>query len=159
MPYRNIPVIQVTIRSPRGILLMVPLFPFVFAIFAVSIVFLIWPEALEHSPIGFEARGYVHHLWHGALAAGSLAALWGMFSPEPHRIPMEAMGLMVLTGCFAMNLAALVEDLVWGHTSPPLGSGLDLILRIGLIAAFLIRIYILVFKPTVVIPRTVPNGD
>lgn len=164
MPYRNIPIITktVTIRSPRGILLLVVLFPVVFSIFILSIVFTIWPDILEHSPISFEPRGFWHHVWHYVgLMGGSLLALWGMLSPKPHRIPTEAAGLIVLTAALGMNTAALVDDLLNESAPYPAASGLDLALRFGVIVMFIIRTYILLAQPEIRMPTTIApeSGD
>lgn len=113
--------------------------PVCVCLFVVAIVFTIFPEALEHSPVSFETRGVLHHIWHYALLFGALLVLIGLFLPTPaadigplrvkfrsrvevinaavRKLPwrpnplnVEFAGLVLLALCIALNLVALVVN-------------------------------------------------
>ena len=99
-------------------------------------VFTLSPEFLEHSPIGFEKRGAVHHVWHYMILIGGLTLLFGLLTED--RV-LEALGLV---GCGAPVLLNLVASLTAEDESlsGPLSaaSGIDIVVRLavlGLIAA------------------------
>lgn len=124
-------------------------FPIVVTLAIVSIVFTIWPEALEHSPIAFEERGVVHHIWHYSLMAATLICLYGMMSRKPWKLFAEMIGLSLIAAVLALNFVAQVAA-GWGDFGQV--NGLQLAVRSGLISGFLIRIGIIIFEPTIELP-------
>ncbi len=138
-----------SIRSPWAVMVLMPFqLPIVLAIFAVSIVFTIWPDALQHTPISFETQGLIHHIWHYSLMLGSLLVLVGLFWTSPKRLTVELVGLFVLMGALLMNMIALVAFAF----SPADGedpSGLGMAIRIGVIVGLGVRAYIVIREPIV----------
>lgn len=140
----------ISIRSPRAVLLLNPTLPLVLAAFGVSIVFTIWPEALNHSPIGFERRGIIHHVWHYTLFVGSALALVGMFGTFTRRLEVELFGTILLAGALTLNLIANVNEAFLPVDVVP--SGLGMAMRAGVIFVFVLRVYVLVARPHVDAP-------
>lgn len=151
-----------TLRSPFAVLVLMPFqLPVVLAIGLVSVVFTIWPEVLQHSPVGFETRGILHHVWHYSLLAGSVLALVGMFwTNQRLRLRIELAGLFVLMGAMTMNLIAIVAFISDGGRvgAEAETSGLDLALRVGIILGLACRAFIIVTAPIVTV-RPPKNGD
>lgn len=132
-------------RSPRNVLLLQPFQLFlVVALVAVSVVFTIWPEVLEHSPVSFEKRGVVHHGWHYLLLAGSLITLAGMLSASVRRLRLELVGVCLLVGALGVNLVAVLDDPGASNVS-----GLGVALRVAAILGLTTRAYIVATEPTV----------
>jgi hypothetical protein len=150
----DLPVINktISIRSPRAVILMNPLFPVIVCMFGIAVVFTVWPEALDHSPISFERSGIIHHVWHYALLGGSTLSLIGMFGTFKRRLEVELAGLIVIAGCLALNFIALLGQVSHPDERVYPASGLALALRIAVISMILIRCAILVFRPTVDAP-------
>jgi hypothetical protein len=123
--------------------------PLTLALFAVSVVFTVWPAALQHSPIGgFETQGPVHHIWHYVLMLGALLILVGMFWANTRRLTVELIGLSVLVGALMMNLIAVVAlALDPGSGEEP--SGLGMTIRVGVVLGLTVRAYIIVTEPVV----------
>lgn len=142
-----------SIRSPRSVLLLNPYqLPIVLCLFAVSVTFTFWPEVLEHTPLSFEARGIIHHLWHYALLVTSLLTLVGMFSARRWRLKAELIGVIGLIGVLGVNLVAFVAD-----ASREAPNGLDLAFRLGILLGFMLRAFTLVREPTVDLRETTPT--
>jgi hypothetical protein len=157
----DIPIVRGTfsIRSPRAVALLHPFqLPLVLGLAALAVVFTIWPAALNHTPISFETRGVIHHVWHYSLLAGAVIATVGMFVTHRRRLQIELSGLFLLTGAIVMNLVAVIAQ---ASTIPPTGeeapSGLGMALRAVVIAGLLVRTYTVVREPTVQIPSIRPN--
>lgn len=158
-------VVQVKPSRLRGVVLLRPMqFPLVVALLAVSVVFTIWPDALQHTPITFETQGLIHHIWHYSLLVGSVLCLVGMLWTNPRwQLPVELSGLCLLMGALMVNLIAL-SSLASSLSESPSGgdepSGLGLALRVGVILGLAIRAYIIVSEPNVtVISTTPPKGS
>jgi hypothetical protein len=120
------------------------------------LVFTIWPQALEHSPISFEKRGVVHHIWHYSLLGGSILSLYGMFSASKLRLQYEFIGLLILTNALLMNLVAQLDTY---FDAGPLAvhegvTGIGLGARIILVLILLLRMFVLYFEPKVDWPVT-----
>lgn len=149
-----------TIRSPRSVLLLYPFqLTIVVAILAVSVTFTFWPEALEHAPVSFEQRGVIHHVWHYALLAGSGGTLWGMLSASALRLKVELIGLCLLVGALAMNLATMVADALASTSLESSGlSGLEVALRAGVIAGLVVRAFTVTVEPTVELVNNQTEG-
>ncbi len=107
--------------------------PLMLAIFMVSVVFTIWPDALQHSPISFEKQGLVHHIWHYSLMLGALLVLIGLFWTSPRRLTVELVGLFALIGALMMNIIAIVALAIMPGTAEE-PSGLGMALRVGIIS-------------------------
>lgn len=138
----------IAIRSPRSVLLMAPFeFCIALSLWLTAIVFTIWPEALEHAPVSFEQRGFVHHTWHYALLFGSSLLMTGMLWAGVRRLQIELVGLFMVIGCLGVNLTAVLADTI--ATNDPLVSGLGVSLRAGVILGMLIRAFIVITEPTV----------
>ncbi len=149
----SIPIKQArfSIRSPWAVMVLMPFqLPLVISIFAVSIIFTIWPDALQHSPISFEPEGLIHHIWHYSLMLGSLLVLVGLFWTSPRRLTVELVGLFILMGALTMNLIALIAFAITpGDAVEP--SGLGMAVRIGVILGLAVRAYIIVAEPVVTV--------
>ncbi len=157
--HSDIPVVHgtFTVRSPRAVTLLHPFqLPLVLALAVLSVVFTVSPETLDHTPISFETRGVVHHIWHYTLLVGSLLATVGMFVAHRRRLQIELSGLFLLTGALAMNLVASIAE---ATTTVADGSptGLGMALRAGVIIGLLIRAYTVAREPTVQMPNTQTN--
>jgi len=127
--------------------------PITLAIFAVSVVFTIRPDALQHTPIGgFETQGFIHHVWHYSMMLGSLLVLVGLFWANTRRLQAELAGLFILIGALTMNLIALVAfALLPSDAEEP--SGLGMAIRVGVILGLGIRAYIVVAEPVVIVTQ------
>ncbi len=143
-----------SIRSPFAVMVLAPCqLPLMLVLGALSIVFTIWPDVLQHSPISFETRGVLHHVWHYSLLAGSMLALVGMFSTRAYRLRVELSGLSILLGAMTMNLIALVAAV---SSAGRVGdvvetSGLDLALRFGILVGLASRAFVIVTAPVVTV--------
>jgi hypothetical protein len=133
--------------------------PFVLGVLVVAIVFTAFPDLLEHTAVGFETRGAVHHLWHHSLTAGAalnLAGRWPWIVRWVGRIvafcgrkladsdvglTMQGIGLTLLLGCLALNLSALAS-------AGQLG-GLAMAIRLALMTGIAVRLFIIIRRPTV----------
>lgn len=149
-----------TLHNLRSTLLMNPIqLPLVLALMVVSITFTFWPQALDHSPVGFEQRGVVHHVWHYTLLLGSSLTLAGMLSTGRSRLQVEFIGLCLLIGMLAVNLIAMVGG-AYANAEPgvPPLAGMDVALRAGLILGLAVRAWTVVKEPTVDLVTTETNG-
>lgn len=141
----------ITLRNPRRVLLLNPFqTPLVVCLLAVSVVFTFWPEVLEHAPVGFEERGFVHHVWHYCLLLGAATTLVGMLVASRMRLKIELIGLILLSGTMAINLAAVVNEMVVAHMTT--AGGLGLAMRAAILAGLAMRIIIITRHPTVPLP-------
>lgn len=140
-----------SIRSPWAVAVLMPFYlPVTLAIFIVSVVFTLWPDVLEHSPISFETLGFWHHVWHYSLMLGSALILVGLFWVSVRRLTVELIGLSVLTGAMTTNIIALTAfAFASGDGEDP--SGLGLAIRAGVIAGLAVRAYVIVAEPIVTI--------
>lgn len=157
----RIPIIKsaLSIRSPRAVAILHPFqLPLVLVLAVLSIAFTIAPETLNHTPISFETRGIIHHVWHYTLLGGALLALVGMFAAARRRLQIELSGLFLLAAALTMNLVGLFTVSAATATTgdePP--SGLGMALRVGVIVGLLVRAYTVAREPTVQIPGTQIN--
>lgn len=149
---------SIALKSPRTVIAMNPGTVCISAsILLVAIVFTLWPDALEHSPIMFETRGAIHHVWHYALMLGAVLTLVGEFWASRRALVVELIGVSILTSAVAMNLAAMVaaalaaEQHVGHFEGGSMGapSGFGMALRAGVVAMFIIRSWVLVYQPQV----------
>ncbi len=132
-------------RNMRAVILLYGVeLPIIASLFVVSLVFTVWPGALEHSPISFEERGLVHHIWHYGLMAGSGAVLVGMLWNNRKRLKVELMGTVLLIGALGMNLLAVVTD-----DGPDTPSGIGIAFRVGAELGLVLRAWIIVSEPIV----------
>lgn len=156
----DIPVVRgsFSVRSPRAVALLHPFqLPLVFALAVLSVVFTVAPETLNHTPISFETRGVVHHIWHYyILLPGALLATVGMFVTHRRRLQVELSGLSLLAGALAMNLVAVIAEAV-NTPAEEASSGLGMALRAAVVVGLLARAYTVAREPTVAIPGTLPN--
>lgn len=137
-----------TIRSPRSVVLLQPFqLAIAVALTIVSVVFTIWPEVLDHTPVSFERRGLIHHTWHYLLLAGSVSTLAGMFSAGPRRLKIELVGLCLLIGALSINLTSAVAAAL--ATRPPEMSGLVVAMESAIIVGLVLRAFIVATEPTV----------
>lgn len=143
----------VKVRKPREVILLNSTVPFVLGMFLVSVVFTIWPEALEHTPIGFEQRGLIHHIWHYSLLFGSTAALFGQFIATKRRLQLELVGLIIVTSAVAMRFITVLAET--GFREFP---GLALALYLSTITMLLLRCYVIIKQPTVLLPAPVQTN-
>jgi hypothetical protein len=166
--FQATPVVQrtITMKNPRTVIAMNPgTVCITFAILIVAVVFTIWPDVLEHSPIAFETRGVIHHVWHYALMIGAAMTLIGEFGAFRKALVVEMVGVSLLTSAVAMNLAAMVVAAMTlesqGHFEGGGGapSGLGMALRAGVVAMYLIRTWVLVYQPIVRVQVTDPEGE
>lgn len=104
------------------------------AVFTVlGTVFTLSPEFLSHSPVGFESRGFVHHVFfHYMIWLGGAALVLGISSRDS---VFEVLGLV---GCLiptTLNLAAILSAEDIENTS-----GFDIALRVVVIAFVIARL-------------------
>ena len=142
------------VRGPRAVLLLHPFqVPITLALLVVAVVFLIFPEALEHTAVSFETRGPAHHLlFHYPLLFGAAFTLAGLLI-EGGRVLMtdltvaellEITGLTLMMGAVAVNFIALIA-------SGAELNGLVIAARCGMLAGFAVRLYILIVRPSVTV--------
>lgn len=127
-------------------------FPLALALFAVTVVFTIWPDVLEHSPIAYETQGLIHHVWHYSLLAGSVLVLAGMFGQFGRHLQVELAGLSIIGGAMMVNLLALVSTI--GQDDEP--SGFGMALRVGIIVGLVFRAVGIIRTPVVTVA---PRGE
>lgn len=127
--------------------------PIIASLFVVSLVFTVWPGALEHSPISFEERGLVHHVWHYTLLAGASLVLLGMLWNNRKRLKVELMGTVLLIGATGMNLLAVGTE-----EGPDAPNGLSIAYRAGILVGLALRAWIIVSEPVVPL-GTATTGD
>ncbi len=141
-----------SIRSPFAVMVLGPFqLPLILALGVVSVVFTIWPDALQHSAISFETRGILHHVWHYSLLVGSVLTLTGMFWTDNRRLRVELSGLFILMGSVMMNLIALVASAAAGNDEEAISSGLGMALRFGVLLGLAFRAFVIVSAPTVTV--------
>jgi hypothetical protein len=144
-------------RGLRRVVLLHPFeFPLTVCLLIVAGVFLVFPDALEHSPVSFEVRGVIHHVWHTMLFLGALLTVIGLFRLGARGLVWELVGLTLLLACLAMNLTALIANEL-GTATASTGehlSGIDAVLRIAAMSAIAIRIWIIATRPTVTMTVT-----
>lgn len=124
----------------------------VLSLLLTSVVFTVFPEALEHTPISFETRGIIHHAWHYLILASSASAAAGLMAMgnggQKHALHWapraRLMGLIGIMVSLLLNLIAVVSDDLSG--GPPAG-GLDLALRAAVVVFLGIRVYQIVRPP------------
>jgi hypothetical protein len=169
--YQEIPLTRqrtLTLKNPRTVIAMNPgTVCITGGILLVSIVFTLWPDLLEHSPIMFETRGLIHHAWHYALMLGATLTLIGEFWASRRALAVELLGVSMLTSAVAMNLAAMVTAALaaeqhighfeGGSTGAP--SGFGMALRAGVVAMYLIRSWVLIYQPQVRVRVTDTESD
>lgn len=112
------------------------------SLFAVSIVFWVTPDALEHTAVAFETRGILHHVWHGVLTAASALILMGLmwsYNKWIVKFKVRLLGLLGLFATLLMNLTSAVFDSVTTSGDDMLG-GIDFALRVAVITFLTIRI-------------------
>lgn len=123
--------------------------PLMFILVVIAALFLIVPEALEHTPVSFETRGWIHHGWHALLFVGAALNLTGRFvRGEARSLWMQFVGLAIILACLALNFTALIAGEVDGSGTEPLG-GLDVALRAALMIGIGVRLYIIRTRATV----------
>ena len=105
-----------------------------------GVIFTFSPELLEHSPVGFERRGAVHHIWHYTILMGGTALLLGIGMRDRllERIGLIGCGLPVVLNLIAL-MTADHESLTHGAPNPEL-SGMDVALRVIVIAMIVARL-------------------
>lgn len=104
------------------------------ATFAVlGTLFTLFPEFLEHSPIGFEKRGIVHHGWHYLILLGGFSLVLGVWLRDR---ALEAFGLVACGFPVLLNLVAIFTATDDFRDT----SGIDIALRLVVICAALARL-------------------
>ncbi len=137
-----------SIRSPFAVMVLAPFqLPLILALGVVSIVFTIWPDALQHTAISFETRGVLHHIWHYSLLFGSVLTVVGMFWTDARRLRVELSGLFILMGSVMMNVIAQVASAAVGGEDG--ASGLGMALRFGILVGMASRAFVIVAAPVV----------
>lgn len=116
-----------------------PLFCLGVVFVTLGTVFTVFPQALEHSPVSFETRGPIHHIWHYAVLMGGLALTLGLWF---RHIRTEIAGLWACGLVVILNLIALVAEDIATPDRPPL-SGIDAAARIAILSAIAARLYVL----------------
>ena len=140
--------------------------PVVACLLAVSIAFVVFPEALDHTALSFEKDesgdpGVIHHVWHYTMMVGSLLALVGLLARgwrSSWALRMELAGLILLIGMLTVNLIASI-DTGLDPTIKSAITGLGLALRVGVILGLAVRAYILLDRPVVEIRRAGRQDD
>jgi hypothetical protein len=134
-------------KTLRRVLLLHPFeLPLAVGLLVLAVVFTAFPEVLEHSPVSFEARGVIHHVFHYALLFGAALTVTGLFAVGPRGLAVELAGLTLLLACLALNFTALVAGELDGTAA---FSGLDAALRVAAMVATAVRMWIIATRPTV----------
>lgn len=94
--------------------------------------FTVSPEFLEHSPVGFEQRGVIHHTFHYLILLGGFTLVTGVLFRD--RL-LETVGLWGCVLPVALNLTALLTA---GDLRDE--SGVDIALRLVVIFALADRL-------------------
>ncbi len=136
-------------KSLRRVLLLHPFeLPLAVCVLAIAVVFTVFPDVLEHSPISFETRGALHHVWHYLLLLGGALTVTGLFAAGPRCLVIELAGLTLLLMCLLLNFTALIAGEIDGSNIEAL-SGLDAALRVAAMTAVAVRMWIIATRPTV----------
>lgn len=116
-------------------------------LFVLGVVMILSPTVLEHTPISFETRGVIHHLWHYSLIAGGALTLFGLLWDRPRlALRIELVGLCVMWVAIAENLIAVVTD------GRPV-SGMLLATRVAILSWLVVRAYALLTQPVLYVVR------
>lgn len=143
---------------PRAALALNPfLFPLSVSLTTVALVFTFWPDALDHSPIAFETRGFVHHAWHYALLAGAALTLLGILWRGRRQIFIELSGVAILIAVLSMNLLALVAQAY--QPGEPAADGLAVTLRVALIVGLCFKAWTIITGPVLLVVRSGTGED
>ncbi len=98
----------------------------------------IFPELLAHSPVSFENRGPVHHLWHYLLLTGGFALAGGVWQRS---LQLQVFGLWSSSLVILLNFVASAADAISAGSTVEL-SGMDMALRIMVLAILALRLYV-----------------
>ena len=140
---------QPKLKTLRRVILLHPFeLPLAVSVLAIAIVFTAFPDVLEHSPINFESRGIIHHIWHYSLLAGGALTVTGLFAVGPRCLVLELAGLTLLLMCLLLNFTALIAGEIAGASTATF-SGLDAALRVAAMTAIAVRMWIIATRPTV----------
>ena len=90
--------------------------------------FTVFPDLLDHTAVGFEQRGILHHVWHAVVWLGGYALLTGVFMRDP---VVTAVGMGLCGVAVVWNLAAILS-----HAGADV-LALDIALRVVVICAVL----------------------
>jgi len=120
------------------LLLRAPLFALGIAYTILGTLFTIFPDLLNHSPVAFENRGPIHHLWHYTILIGGFALAIGIYI---RNVRVEVMGLWGVGLAVLLNFMALVFEEVSGSDSDAL-SGVTGATRLAVLAAIAARLYV-----------------
>ncbi len=134
----------------RTVLLLHPFeLPLGVVLFIVAIVFTLFPAALEHSPVSFEARGIIHHVFfHYGLLLGSLGVVIGLLWPPPRGFVIELAGLLLLLIALLLNLTAIVAADATGEIA---AGGLDIAMRAAVMLGIGTRAWTILRRSTIVV--------
>ncbi len=111
-----------------------------FTFMVLGSLFTLSPELLSHSPVGFERRGVVHHIWHYVVLIGGLSIVIGV---QTHDRPFEVAGLIGCGAAVLLNLAASATAgdgaSLTGGVNPSI-SGFGVALRVIVLAWIVLRV-------------------
>jgi len=139
-------------RPVRHVMLLYPFqLPLSLALLSVAVVFTVFPEMLEHSPVSFETRGIIHHLFHYALLVGSALMLAGLFATHRWHIKAELIGLVLVFSAIALNLVAILSDEFSTGDGDPL-SGMTVAIRSAILGGLVVRMWIVTVQPEISLP-------
>ena len=106
---------------------------------ALGTLFTFSPELLEHSPVGFEARGVIHHIWHYTVLIGGMALVIGVWLRDDliEALGLAACGLAVLLNTLSISTADYDSIGTSFNTG---ASGIDIALRVIILVGVIVRL-------------------
>ena len=119
------------------VLLYAPIFVIGVCFVILGTLYTIFPELLEHTPVSFETRGPIHHLWHYLLLLGGFGLVIGIWI---RHLQTENWALWICGGVVMLNFVALIAEDIANNSTVEL-SGMDAAARIVVLLTVVLRLY------------------
>lgn len=119
------------------VILYAPVFVIGVCFVILGTLFTVFPPLLNHSPVSFENRGPIHHLWHYLLLVGGFGLMLGIWY---RHLQTENWALWVCAGVVTLNFVALIAKDIATQSTAGL-SGMDAAARVVLLLTLGIRLF------------------